>query len=145
MRYDLSNDFDVESARARLEHLISKKTVIELTEKKQRSLSQNAYLHCILSYFGLCTGNTLDYVKRYYYKGCCNRDLFVRERLDKLTGKTVKVLRSSADLTAEEMTTSITRFKNWSSDVAGIYIPSIEDELAVRAMENEVARAKNFL
>lgn len=54
-------------------------------------------------------------------------------------------LRSSADLTKEEMTLSIDRFRNWSSSVAGIYLPSPEDGEMMIYMMQEVERNKEFL
>lgn len=87
MKYDGSNPLHVQQARAKLEKLIKEQKVFELTEKKpQRSLSQNKYLHICLPYFGCQIGETMEYVKRNYYKILCNKDTFVREREDKFFG-----------------------------------------------------------
>lgn len=65
MLYDLHNPLDVQNARTRLDLLIRKQVVVELTEKKpRRSIPQNAYLHLLLGYFASQTGNTLEWVKR---------------------------------------------------------------------------------
>jgi hypothetical protein len=144
MIYNLSNQFDVQSARVRLDALCSRGCIIELTEKKQkRSISQNSYLHVALGYFASQVGETLDYVKRFYYKLNCNRDLFVMEKSDSFLG-VVKYLRSSADLTTEEMSLSIDRFRNWASTV-GIYIPEASNEAEVAAMAIEVEKYKTYL
>ena len=51
----------------------------------------------------------------------------------------------AADLTQEEMTLSIDRFRYWSVSVAGIYLPSPEDgEMLTYAMQ-EVERNKEFI
>ena len=118
--------------------------VFELTEKKpQRSLSQNKYLHICLSYFGCQIGETMEYVKRNYYKILCNKDTFVREREDKFLGK-IKYLRSSADLDSAEMSLTIERFRNFAG-AQGIYIPSREEDRLVQWMEIETEQNKFYI
>ncbi|MCM1452662.1 MAG: recombination protein NinB [Clostridium sp.] len=146
MLYDLQNELQAVNFKARCNALFSKKCVVELTEKRpQRSLRQNAYLHAALGYFGLQFGYTLDEVKDWYFKDTCNPELFVRQRTDSLTGEQRKVFRSSAELTTEEMTTAIERFRNWASKVAGVYIPSPDEHRLVTQMEIEAQRGKMYL
>lgn len=145
MRYDGSNELHAAQARARLEKLIRERKVFDLTEKKpQRSLSQNSYLHVILAYFACQYGETTEYVKREYYKKLVNPDTFIRAREDRFLGR-IKYLRSSADLTTEEMTLSIDRFRNWSAESAGIYLPSPDEGRLVLLMEMEIERNKEFI
>lgn len=144
MKYDGSNPFHAQQARAKLEKLLKEKKVFELTEKKpKRSLSQNRYLHICLAYFGCQIGETMEYVKRNYYKILCNKDTFIREREDKFLGK-IKYLRSSADLDSMEMSLTIERFRNFSS-AQGIYIPSPEEERLIQLMEVEIERNKLYI
>lgn len=146
MLYNLSSPLDAQNARARLELLIKRGVYAELTEKKpQRSMQQNRYLHLCLGYFASQTGNTLEWVKKYYYKCHCNRDMFVREKMDAVLGRMVKYMRSSADLTTEEMSISIDRFRNWAASEAGIYIPDATSEEEIAAMQIEVERYKQYL
>lgn len=146
MLYDLSNELHAENFKKRCNMLFKKKCVVDLTEKKpQRTMSQNAYLHAALGYFGLQIGYTIEEVKTWYFKETCNPELFVRTKTDAITGETRKALRSSADLTTDEMTIAIERFRNWSADKAGIYIPSPEEYRLVQQMEIEVQRAKLYL
>lgn len=145
MRYDGANELHAEQAKARLEKLIRERKVFDLTEKKpQRSLSANAYLHVILSYFACQTGNTMEWVKREYYKKLVNPSLFIREREDQFLGK-VKYLRSSADLDTGEFSLSVDRFRNWSSENAGIYLPSPDESRLISLMEMEIERNKSYL
>lgn len=144
MKYDSKNPLHAAQARARLDKLIREGKVFELTEKKPiRSNDQNRYLHVVLSYFASETGNTLDWVKREYYKKLVNPDIFIREKEDRFMGK-VKYLRSSAELDTAEMNLSIDRFRNWASVDAGIYIPSPEERDLVNLMEVEVERNEIF-
>lgn len=146
MIYDLSNGFQLMQARERLAKLEKKKAVVELSEKKQgRSQSQNRYLHVCLGYFAAQTGNTLDYVKRYYYKIHCNGGLFIISKHDGILGTEVKYLRSTAELSKEEMSVSIDRFRNFASSEAGIYIPSSDETRYVLEMEMEMERYKMYL
>lgn len=145
MVYNLSSPLDVQNAKTRLELLIKRGCIVELTEKKQkRSLNQNAYLHLLLGYFASQTGNTLEWVKQQYYKKLCNPDLFIGEREDLFLGR-VKYVRSSADLRTDEMNLSIERFRNWSAAEAGIYLPEATSEAEVAALQVEVERYKTYL
>lgn len=145
MVYNLSNPLDVQNAKTRLELLIKRGCIVELTEKKQkRTLNQNAYLHLLLGYFASQTGNTLEWVKQQYYKKLCNPDLFIGEREDLFLGR-VKYVRSSADLRTDEMNLSIERFRNWSAAEAGIYLPEATSEAEIAALQVEVERYKTYL
>ena len=145
MLYDLTNELQRENFSLRCDSLLKKGAIVELTEKKpQRSVSSNKYLHVILGYFASQTGNTLDYVKQNYYKRLVNPDIFIVEKMDKYLGK-VNDLRSSATLTSDEMTLSITRFRNWASTEGGIYLPSPSEERLLRLAEIEVERYKEYL
>ena len=56
MMYDLSNSLELESFKLRVKKLEESKSMVELTEKKARSLNQNAYCHLAISYFALQIG-----------------------------------------------------------------------------------------
>ena len=145
MLYDLSNPLDVQNARVRLESLIKRSCIAELTEKKQkRTLNQNSYLHLLLGYFASQTGNTLEWVKQQYYKKLCSPDIFIGEKDDPLLGR-VRYVRSSADLRTDEMNLTIERFRNWSASVAGIYLPEATNEAEIAALQVEVERYKTYL
>ena len=67
MRYNLSIKQSADAATKQLKHLIEKGANIELTEKRgKRTLSQNKYLHLILSWWGLGYGYTLEESKQYF-------------------------------------------------------------------------------
>ncbi len=146
MLFDLSNELQAQNFKARCNALYTKKCIVDLTEKRpQRTLSQNAYLHAALGYFGSQFGYEIEEVKAWYFKELCNPELFVRYEPDKLTGEQRKRLRSSADLTTDEMTLAIDRFRNWAANKSGIYIPSPDEHRMVMQMEIEAQRAKQYL
>lgn len=145
MWYDGNNELQAVQARMRLEKLIKDGKVFELTEKKpKRSLSQNAYLHVLLGYFAAQTGNTLEWVKKEYYKKLVNPTTFIRTKEDRFMG-VVKYLRSSADLDTAEMTATIDRFRNWSVGEAGIYLPAPDEERLLQLAQIEIERNKEFI
>lgn len=145
MTYDLTNIIDKERFKRRCNQLYSAGEIVELTaKKKRRTLPQNAYLHLILGWFAMETGNRLEFVKQEYFKRHINPDLFVVEIDDKYLGK-AQILRSSRDLDSAEMTTAIERFRNWSSSEAGIYIPSPDEQAFLQAIEIEMLKQREYI
>ena len=146
MLFNFSSPLDIRNARFRLENLIKRKAVVAISEKKpKRTLNQNRYLYLILAYFASQTGDTLEYVKRTYYKTAVNPHLFIVSKHDDILHQDVKTLRSSADLTTEELSESIERFKNWSASRAQIVLPDAENERELIAAQLEVERYKHYL
>lgn len=145
MIYNLGNPYDRDRFKRRANELFNASKIVELKEKDVvRTLKQNSYLHLIISYFASQYGCGADEAKIDFYKRACNRDLFERERTNK-RGEVKTYLRSSADLTKEEMSLSIDRFRFWSVSVAGIYLPSKEDgEMLTYALQ-EIERNKEFI
>ena len=143
MQYDLSNTLQRQTFSTRCDALLGKGCVVELTEKTFRSRNQNSYLHLLIGVVAMETGNTLDYCKEWYFKRLCNRDLFITTREDRYAGQ-VEIVRSSADLTQEEMSMAIDRFKRWGAE-NGIYMPSPGDEQLLKEIAIEMGRVKSFL
>lgn len=146
MLYNCSQPLDRENFLARAQLLANRGDMVELRTKRQRSLKQSAYLHVILAYFGCQYGEDAEYVKAEYFKKHVNPDYFVLSKgVDAFTGRTKWRLRSTADLTMEEMATCIDRFRNWSSKEAGIYIPTSEEGAMLAQCEIEIAKAQRYL
>lgn len=138
MIYDLSNPYDREKFKRRVNALYQRQNVVELSEHKpRRSTPQNSYLHLLLGMFAMETGNTLEFVKQEYFKRLVNHDLFVERRHDKFAGE-IEALRSSRDLNTEEMTTAIERFRNWSASEADIYLPAPNEQEFLDSIEREM-------
>lgn len=143
MVYDLSSDFQRKSFLARIDNLIEKGAVVELTEKAFRSPNQNRYLHLLIGIVAIETGNTLEDAKKWYFKETCNPDLFHVQHRDKM-GNCIDHIRSTAELTKEEMSTAIDRFKRWGAE-NGIYMPNPDDASLLKAIEIEMGRMKSYL
>lgn len=145
MVFNLNDSFERSQFSTRAKFLMEQGAVVELTEKRQRTLQQNSYLHAALGFFALQTGNTLQDVKRVYFKATVNPDLFIRYKQDDILGRERKYLRSSNELSKEEMSMAIDRFLHWASATAGIYIPPADEYIAVQRMQHEVQRNSKFL
>lgn len=143
--YDLSNILDRERYKRRTAELYEKKAIVEVKEKTSRSTSQNRYLHLLLGYLAIETGNTLEYVKEQFYKRAANPGLYLMTKEDKLLGEVAAWTRSSADLTKEEMAVSITRLRDWASQVAGIYLPSANEQGFLQMIELEMSRQQRYI
>lgn len=143
MTYNLAQPLDKERFLARAVTLADKGAAVEMTEKVQRSLNQNAYLHAIIGAVAMECGTTLDYAKEHYFKRLVNPALFVREKQDKFLGKT-EILRSSADLTKEEMSDAIDRFKTWAAE-QGMYLPAPGDKELLHYIEIEMAKMQKYI
>ena len=143
MLYDLSSEFQRKAFLARVDNLMEKGAVVELTEKAFRSPNQNRYLHLLIGVVAIETGNTLEDAKTYYFKKVVNPDLFQVYVKDNI-GNTIDRLRSTAELTKEEMSTAIDRFKRWGAE-NGIYMPNPDDASLLKAIEIEMGRMKSYL
>lgn len=137
MKFNLSTPSEVIKAFAQLKKLHSKKTVVDIKEVKPgRSLSQNAYLHLLIGYFGLHFGYTLEEAKAIYKEA--NADIYRYEK----KGRTF--WRSSAGLDKEEMAKSIDRFMQVSAK-HGCPLPPATDKGWLLEIENEIERSRYYL
>ena len=143
MIYNLSMPLDRERFAARANALLQKGSVVDLTEKTLRSRNQNSYLHLIIGVIAMDVGVTLEYAKREYFKKLVNADLFIRKQQDRFSGE-IQVIRSSADLTIEEMSIAIDRFKGWAAE-QGFYLPSPDDKEMLKWIEIEMGRMRQYL
>ena len=143
MVYDLSSDFQRKAFLARVDNLMEKDAVVELTEKAFRTPNQNRYLHLLLGVVAMETGNTLEYVKREYFKRMVNPDIFMSYNTD-TRGNSIAVYRSTTAVSKEELSTAIDRFKRWGAE-NGIYMPNPEDIHLLKEIEIEMGRMKSYL
>lgn len=143
MVYDLSSEFQRKAFLARVDNLMEKGAVVEMTERAFRSPNQNRYLHLLIGVVAIETGNTLEDAKTFYFKKVVNPDLFQVYFKDNM-GNTIDRLRSTAELTKEEMSMAIDRFKRWGAE-NGIYMPNSDDASLLKAIEIEMGRMKSYL
>lgn len=145
MIYDLNTAIDRARFERRIAMLLERRKVVECSEvKPKRTNAQNRYLHLILGEFAMQTGNTVEYVKREYFKRLCNPEIFVSHKSDKYAGS-VEILQSSADLTSAALSAAIDKFRNWSSAEAGIYLPEANEQEYLAYIEREMQYQREHL
>ena len=132
MIYNLSLKIDRQRAQKRFDELMSEETKIELSKKKKRSVRQNAYLHLIIGYFAIETGYTITEAKQIYKEQTPGIYEYHKD------GR--KFIKSSAELTTTEMSTTIDRFRNYSSKEAGVYLPEANEDKFLDEIEIEIQR-----
>ena len=142
--YKLSEEYDRIRFEKRIRSLYDNKKTVEVKELTGRTPKQNRYLHLIIGYLAIETGNTLEYVKTEYYKKASNKELYVTTVRDDILKCDNIVLRSSSKLSKEEMTLSIERFRNWGSQ-QGYYLPSADEKEIVQHIEIEYEKHKQYL
>lgn len=128
MIYNPKSQFEANKARKRLEQLIERGKPFELTDITKRSTSQNSYLHLCLGLVALELGYTLEYVKLNIFKMTWLRDMFYVEEPNRKTGEMYYRVRSSAELSKEEMSKAIEVLIEKSSSVCGIVLPNPADK-----------------
>lgn len=145
MIYNPKNPLHRKQAIEKLAHLIKQGKRFELKAKHdRRSISQNSYLHLILTWFGIETGYTLEEVKQDIFKKLVNQALFYEGEFEgKIKGLKVERWRSTASLDTKEMTLAIDRFRDFSSKECGIYLPEPRELALLQEMENEISKFNN--
>jgi len=143
--YDLSKHIEQDRLKQRLIKLVEKGALIDLKEKRNGSLSTNNYFHLIVSYFAVRYGETLEYIKVEFIKKNICKDIFITERANRHTGEMRPALRSWTDLTQEEQSLVISKFKDWSAKEAKIRLPEPDDLQYIREIQIEVDRNKQHL
>jgi len=144
--YNGSKLIDQQRAIEKLKFLIKHEKVFELTEKrKSKTYPQLKYLHLILGWFALEFGEKRDYIKIEFFKKLVNHDIFEFEFINRKTGEIRIELRSCAELTKDEMTLAIDRFRDYSSKEAGIYLPQPSDLAIMQEIEVELENNKQYL
>lgn len=138
MKYNLAIKAEKSKAFGYFMTLANKKSLVEVKKlSPKRSLNQNNYLHLLLAAFGQHFGYTLEEAKT-VYKRDVNPDVYVYDK----NGS--KFLRSSADLTKEEMAKTVDRFMEYSKE-HGYALPLATDQEWLRQISNEVEGARYYL
>lgn len=143
MKYRLSNPFDANKFKNKVEVFLKREDYVELRSIRKRTLKQNNYMFVICGILAMETGCSIEFIKQEVFKRRVNPDLFVVEKDDPILGH-IQTLRSSRDLNKEEMSKAIDRYLKFCSEL-GIYIPSPEDEALIEEAEYELSRLDRWL
>jgi len=134
MIYDTSDPDELIKAADQLAEFGARGKVVDMkVVRAGRTLSQNAFLHTLLGGLGNFLGYNLDEMKT-IYKREINPSLYVYDR----NGR--KFLKSSTELTKEEMSASIDKLRMFA-EAQGYPLPAESDVAFIRQLQNELERA----
>ncbi len=143
MLYDLSHPYYKARFKKRANILFERGAKVDLTDKSKKSHSQNSYLHLLLHYYAVCMDVSPETVKRELYKRIINADIFV---VESTVSWAKDDLKSITAISKEEMTLSISRFRNTVAlpEFGGIDTPDAKDKQKLFWMEQEIERMAEF-
>lgn len=146
MIYNPSNPIDIERALVKIHHFIGLNQVFELTRKQvPKTYPQIKYVHLILGWFALEYGETVEYVKLEYFKKLVNPAIFKYDFINRKTGEIREEYKSLANISKDEMTLSINRFRDYSAKEAGIYLPQPSDLSILQEIEIQIKNNQQYL
>ena len=126
--YDPRSDFDVKKAQKRFNHFLEKKVPFEMKGLSGRTIPQNSKFHAIIGQIGIHTGNNAKYVKLNIVKMKWCRSIFYVEDFNLKNGDSYYYVRSSKDLSKEEMSKVIEIMIEKASLELNMIFPSEESK-----------------
>lgn len=128
MNYDLRRSSKED--RRRFVHyanslLKNERSNVRLIDESGRTPNQNSYMHVLCRILASDIGVTEQYAKQVYFKEMANKSIFYQNTKDALTNTIVTTVRSSKDLTIDEMRKAISNFRNWAAE-QGYYLPDAQ-------------------
>lgn len=134
MKFNTAIGREKKDAEKYFKELVAKESLVEIKKiSKTRSLRQNSYLHLLLGAFGDHFGYTLEESKLIYKE--INKTIYFYKK------KGRRFIRSSADLSVDEMKQSIDRFREASAE-QGCDLPLATDQDWLRSIENMIEQNK---
>lgn len=134
MKYNTAIEKERDEAFEYLTKLSASDSLVEILKvSPRRSLKQNAYLHLLCGAFGDHFGYSLEEAKMVYKE--INKNIYYYKKKERV------FVRSSADLTIDEMKESIDRFRQKSAE-QGCDLPLATDADWLRSIENKIEQNK---
>jgi hypothetical protein len=117
MNYDLTDKQQRLKFIRRCNFLLkNQRTNVVLTDESNRTLNQNRYIHVLCRVLAQDIGVSEQYAKQVYFKELANKDIFITTTKDPLSGKFIKIIRSTCDLSINEMRQAIETFRIWAAE-----------------------------
>ena len=137
MKYDLTNDFDINKAKTYFNKMLESKKNIELKEvRKVRGIKHNAYTHVCITLFAIYFGYTLDEAKTHLKRNC---DFMRYEKSGEL------FLKKTSLMDSKEISLFIEWIRNYSAN-KGCYIPNSTEYLTNKFnIDREIDSNKQYL
>lgn len=131
MKYELKKSYDQQKALEYLHKLIESESKCEVKKiHPKRSVSQNSYLHVLFTLWGNEWGYTIDEAKREvkYALGYTYRKIAHKEKVMDIGN--AEQYRKTSDMDSKELTIFIEKFRDWSAQTCGLYLPSSDEFLS---------------
>ena len=137
MIYDTSNQLEKNKLLARVDYLIENKKIVEVKAKnKNRTVTQNAYLHVLFNLYAIAFGYTSNESKTHMKRSC---EFMIYEK------KGEKFVKDTSSLDTKGLTDFIEWIRNYSS-LNGHYLPTPDEYRLNRYMiDNEITLHKQYL
>lgn len=133
MKFNTQIAAEAQQASGYFNKLIEQKAIVEVKKiSPKRSLNQNAYLHLLIAAFGMHFGYDLAEAKQLYKE--INGEIYMYSKKGRV------FLRSSADISKEDMAKSIDKFMRKSAE-QGCPLPPATNQEWLRQIENEIERS----
>jgi hypothetical protein len=146
MIYNPEKEIDVQRAVEKFKYFVKHNKVFELSAKKvPKTYPQLKYAHLIMGWFAWEYGETLEYIKLEYFKKLVNPQIFEYEFINRKTAEVRIEYKSLSNISKEEMTLAIDRFRDYSSKEAGIYLPEPNDLVLMREIEIQLKNNEQYL
>lgn len=142
-KYDLTKALRKQQFIKRVKSLLDRARFVELTDLTNRTVNQNSYLHLCFKAYSMYTGFTMNYTKQYIFKVLVNPAIFVKDTYNKETKAHYEEIRSTADLSKEEMSTAIENFKDHCAQI-DFRLPEIDDLMYQREIEEAYEQQKRL-
>lgn len=146
MIYNPSKPIDVQRAIEKIKHFIAKGQVFELKRMQtSKTPSQNSYFHLIVGWFAWEYGEDFEYVKQEMIKKLICPEVFKYERINDKTGECREAYKSFANISKDQTTYVIDKFRDYASKQAGIYLPEPSDLAALQEIEVQLKNNERYL
>jgi|WetSurMetagenome_2_1015567.scaffolds.fasta_scaffold35811_5 hypothetical protein len=145
MKFDLTRQYGQTSARKYLEKMIEGKNFIEIKDIANKSQSQNAYAHLLLSWLAFELGESIEWIKQVLLKQIICPEIFKVETVSQKTGEVSFYYRSFSELSKTETMIVIDKFRNYASIEFNIYLPEANENELLKSLETELDKVKNWI
>lgn len=137
MKFNTASTAEATRAFEYLTELVGRHGIVDIRKVSPvRSLSQNAYLHLLISAFGAHFGYSSIEGKQLYKE--LNKDIY------EYTKKGRKFYKSSAELSKEDMARSVDRFMA-ASESQGYPLPLATDQGWLMQIQNTIEQNQRYL
>lgn len=137
MKLDLSKTLERKKAKVYFDKLLLQNKKIELkVVQPNRSISQNSYLHVVISLYAINFGYTLNEAKTDLKRLC---EFLVYEK------NGTKYLKETSKMNSKELSEFINWIRNYAS-LNGLYIPTAEEYKEHKfSIDKEINNHKTYL